>query len=117
MNKQNCTSLIITCLFSRIRSLKKLITVFTYLLPETRLLVTPAIEAQLNERQKEILKRVVETGSMTTGWCMETLNISRDTAHRNLVDLAKSDILVSQGSGRGVIYVLRENISDSEIIR
>ncbi len=85
--------------------------------PETRLLVTPAIEAQLNEKQQKILKHVAETGSVTTGWCMESLSVSRDTAHRNLVDLVKLNILVRQGSGRGVIYVLKENTYDSEIIR
>lgn len=85
--------------------------------PETRLLVTPAIEAQLNEKQQKILKHVAETGFVTTGWCMETLSISRDTAHRNLVGLVKINILVRQGSGRRVIYVLKENTYDSEIIR
>lgn len=80
--------------------------------PESQLLVTPAIEAQLNERQQKILKHVVETGSVTTGWCMKTFNVSRDTAHRNIVALVKWNILVRQGSGRGVVYVLRENIFD-----
>ena len=49
--------------------------------PQGRRLVTPAVEAQLNERQREILTRALENGSVTTGWCIETLGVVRDTAH------------------------------------
>ncbi|MBI2317701.1 MAG: DUF4062 domain-containing protein, partial [Betaproteobacteria bacterium] len=41
--------------------------------PETRLQVTPAMEAKLNARQRKIMARALEAGSVTTGWCMETL--------------------------------------------
>ena len=85
--------------------------------PEKRLLVTPAVEAQLNQRQRKIVKHVAETGSVTTGWCMETLDVVRDTAHRDLVDLVKRNILIRQGSGRGAVYVLRDGTSDDGIIR
>jgi predicted HTH transcriptional regulator len=85
--------------------------------PKERLLVTPAVEAQLNERQKKIMVHVVNVGSVTTGWCIESFRIVRDTAHRDLVDLVNRGILVRQGSGRGVVYVLREGAFDNEIIR
>lgn len=106
MNKQNCTSLITTCLFSRIRSLKKLITVFTYLLPETRLLVTPAIEAQLNERQKVIINYVLENGSVTSGWCRERFNVAYQTVYRDLNGLKDLGILKQEGAGRSTGYVM-----------
>jgi hypothetical protein len=34
--------------------------------PEVRLLVTPAVEARLNERQKQILARALEAGNVTS---------------------------------------------------
>ncbi len=85
--------------------------------PEARLLVTPAIEAQLSKRQRQIVKQVVESGSVTTGWCMESFSIARDTAHRDLVDLVRQNILLRQGAGRGAMYVLSERTYESKIIR
>ncbi len=75
--------------------------------PRAQLVVTPAIELELNDRQRKILKHVAEDGSVTTGWCMEALDIVRDTAHRDLVALVKLGILVRRGSGRSAAYVLR----------
>ncbi len=77
-------------------------------IPESRLIVTPAVEAQLNERQRRILAHTVESGSVTTGWCMETLDIVRDTAHRDLVGLVELGLLSRVGSGRAARYVLKE---------
>jgi predicted HTH transcriptional regulator len=76
--------------------------------PEKRLLVTPTIESQLTERQKRILLHVLETGSVTTGWCIETFSIVRDTAHRDLAALVGLGVLVPRGSGRGAKYVMKE---------
>lgn len=78
---------------------------------EKQLLVTPAVEDQLNERQRIILAHALEIGSVTTGWCMETLGIVRDTAHRDLVGLVDMGILARKGSGRGARYVPRESSS------
>jgi len=75
--------------------------------PEKRLLVTPAVEAQLNERQRQIMLRALENGSVTTGWCIETLHIVRDTAHHDLVGLVEKNLLVRKGSGRSAKYILR----------
>jgi ATP-dependent DNA helicase RecG len=77
--------------------------------PDTRLRVTPAVEAQLDERQRTILARALANGSVTTGWCIETLGVVRDTAHRDLVGLVDLDLLVSRGSGRGARYVPKED--------
>jgi len=76
--------------------------------PPGRSLVTPAVEAQLNERQRRILEHALERGSVTTRWCMESLQVARDTAHRDLVALVELDLLVRKGSGRGVQYVPKE---------
>lgn len=76
--------------------------------PEGRLVVTPAVEAQLNERQRKILAHALESGSVTTGWCMETLGVVRDTVHRDLVGLVELGLLARVGSGRAAKYVPRE---------
>jgi predicted HTH transcriptional regulator len=76
--------------------------------PEGRLLVTPAVEARLNERQRRILAHALESGSVTTRWCMETLDVVRDTAYRDLMGLVALGLLVRTGSGRGAMYLPRE---------
>jgi ATP-dependent DNA helicase RecG len=77
--------------------------------PESRLLVTPTVEAQLNERQRAILKYALENGSVTTKWCIEALGVVRDTAHRDLKTLVKLGLLSRTGSGRAAKYVPGEN--------
>jgi predicted HTH transcriptional regulator len=76
--------------------------------PEKRLLATPAVEVQLNERQRQIMLHALESGSVTTGWCMETLHVVGDTAHRDLIGLVEKNLLARKGSGRSVKYTLRE---------
>lgn len=76
--------------------------------PQSRLVVTPAVEAQLNERQRTILAHALESGSVTTGWCMETLGVVRDTVHRDLVGLVELGLLARTGAGRAVKYVPKE---------
>ncbi len=76
--------------------------------PESRLAVTPALEAQLNERQRKILAYALENGAVTTGWCIEMLGVVRDTAHRDLKGLLKLDLLVRKGGGRSTRYVPKE---------
>ncbi|MEW6072561.1 MAG: DeoR family transcriptional regulator [Planctomycetota bacterium] len=71
-------------------------------------MVTPAVEAQLNERQRRILAQALENGSVTTGWCMETLGVVRDTAHRDLVGLVELGLLARADSGRSAEYVPKE---------
>lgn len=73
--------------------------------PENRLKVTPAIEAQLNGRQRKILEYAVKTGSVTTGWVMRAMDVVRDTAHRDLLGLVELSLLRRRGSGRTASYV------------
>ncbi len=80
--------------------------------PERCLRITPAVEAQLNERQRKILAHTLENCSVTTGWCIKTLGVVRDTAHRDLVGLVELELLARKGAGRGVIYILK----DGEIV-
>ena len=81
--------------------------------PQAQLLVTPTIEAQLNERQKKIVRQAAEEGFVTAGWCMKNLHIVRDTAHRDLTTLVKLGVLVAKGAGRGARYVLKDGLADA----
>ena len=77
--------------------------------PETRLIVTPALEAQLNGRQKKIIVQVAKAGHVTSGWCVRHLDVVKDTAHRDLVELVGLGLLIRTGRGRNVAYRLKES--------
>jgi ATP-dependent DNA helicase RecG len=64
----------------------------------------------LSERQQRIVQQVVLAGSVTASWCVEKLQASRATVVRDLSQLSEAGILKKQGRGRGVEYILGENI-------
>lgn len=76
--------------------------------PEKRLLITPSIEALLNDRQKKALSEVLESGFVASGWLVKTSGVTYDTANRDLKGLANKGILVRKGRGRAAKYVLVE---------
>lgn len=73
--------------------------------PEKQLLVTPAIEARLNDRQKQIMKKVTESGFVTRRWCVKQFQVANDTAGRDLKELKDMSLLIAEGKGRAVRYV------------
>jgi predicted HTH transcriptional regulator len=75
--------------------------------PESRLVVTRAVEAQLNERQRTILAHALESGSVTRRWCVAEFKVANDTAGRDLKSLADLGLLVVEGRGRAVRYLPR----------
>jgi ATP-dependent DNA helicase RecG len=75
--------------------------------PEKRLMVTPSVEAQLNDRQKRIVRHVLETGAVTRRWCVAEFKVAIDTAGRDLKELKDLGLLAAEGKGRAVRYVLR----------
>jgi predicted HTH transcriptional regulator len=75
--------------------------------PESRLVVTPAVEAKLNERQKRIVAHVLETGSVTSGWCLKEFGVVYNTAYRDLDTLVRLGVLNQEGRGRGTRYSLQ----------
>lgn len=76
-------------------------------MPETRLTVTPAVEAQLNYRQKKIVAQVVKAGHVTSGWCRKHLPVVYDTSRRDLLGLVELGVLEPQGKGRSTRYILQ----------
>jgi ATP-dependent DNA helicase RecG len=75
--------------------------------PDERLRVTPAVEAQLNDRQKRIFVHVLEAGSVTSGWCLKEFGVVYNTAYRDLDALVRLGLLQQEGSGRGTRYTLQ----------
>jgi len=72
-------------------------------------LITPAIESQLNERQKKIMIEVQKTGFVTSGWCRRNLDVVYDTIRRDLIALVQLGLIKSQGRGRNARYVLKQS--------
>jgi predicted HTH transcriptional regulator len=76
---------------------------------EKRLLVTPAVEAQLNERQRKVMVEVLKSGFVSSGWLVKELGVTYDTANRDLNGLGELNLLMRQGRGRAARYVLRDS--------
>lgn len=73
--------------------------------PETRLLVTPSVEAQLNERQKTMVLHLAQGEELTSRWCEETFGVTRDTAARDFGLLIKLGLARREGQGRSTRYI------------
>jgi predicted HTH transcriptional regulator len=73
--------------------------------------ITPAIEAQLNERQKKIMVQVQREGAVTSGWCRKTFDVTYDTANRDLLDLVERKLLIKAGQGRATHFRLKSSES------
>jgi ATP-dependent DNA helicase RecG len=69
-------------------------------------LVTPAVEAQLNERQKKMVALLAAGEKLTSRRCEEEFGITRDTAARDFGFLLELGVATRQGSGRSTSYVL-----------
>lgn len=74
--------------------------------PETWPLVTPAMEAQLNERQKKMLVLLVEGQELTSRRCEEEFGITRETATHDFSLLIEFGLAKRVGQGRSTRYVL-----------
>jgi ATP-dependent DNA helicase RecG len=74
--------------------------------PETRLTVTPAIEARLNNRQKKMLALLAAGEKLTSRRCEQEFGITRDTASRDFALLMELGLATRQGRGRSTSYIL-----------
>lgn len=61
----------------------------------------------LNDRQRRIVRHVLETGSVARRWCVGEFQIANDTAGCDLKDLKDIGILTAEGKGRSLRYVMR----------
>ena len=73
--------------------------------PEPQLRVTPAVEAQLNERQKEMILLLMQGETLISRLCEGRFHITRDTAARDFKLLLELGLAKKEGKGRSVRYV------------
>ena len=66
--------------------------------------VTPAIEAQLNERQKRMVTLLVAGERLTSRRCEQEFGVTRDTASRDFARLVSLGLAEKTGRGRSVSY-------------
>ena len=71
-----------------------------------RQIVTPSIEDRLNDRQRGIIRHVLEEGDVARRWCVERFGIANDTAGRDLKELVELGVLARIGQGRSARYVI-----------
>ena len=68
--------------------------------------VTPAVEAQLNERQKKMVALLVAGEKLTSRRCEDEFGVTRDTAARDFNLLMELGLASRQGRGRSTSYIL-----------
>ncbi len=73
--------------------------------PEKRLLVTPAVEAQLHERQRAMVSLLVQGEVLTSRRCEEEFGVTRDTANCDFSLLLELGLATKEGRGRSTRYV------------
>ena len=61
----------------------------------------------LNERQGKIIEYLREHRKITTAICAEFLNVSNDTALRELSRLKSLNLIDKKGIGRATYYILK----------
>ncbi len=72
--------------------------------PEKRFLVTPSMEAQLNERQRDMVSRLVGGEELTSRRCQELYKLSPQAVYEDFQKLMELGIVRKIGSGRATRY-------------
>jgi len=71
-------------------------------------IVEPAVEAQLNDRQKDMVLMLIEGRELTSRFCQETFDVVKDTVNRDFKLLIKLKIAEKIGGGRSTRYRLKQ---------
>jgi predicted HTH transcriptional regulator len=85
---------------------------------EKRLLVTPAIEAQLNERQRKMMQWLVEGKELTSRQCEAEFGVTRPITAGDLGRLVELGLAEKLGAGRSTRYRLSglgESLSNRKV--
>jgi ATP-dependent DNA helicase RecG len=75
--------------------------------PRGRLLVTPAVEAQLNERQRRMLQLLVMGQELTSRRCQAEFGVTRPITAGDLGGLVELGLAERVGAGRSTRYLLK----------
>lgn len=74
--------------------------------PESRLAVTPAVEAQLNERQRRMMQWLVEGKELTSRQCEGEFGVTRTITSSDFGKLVELGLAERVGAGRSTRYRL-----------
>ena len=74
--------------------------------PEKRILVTPMVEAQLNERQRKMMQWLVEGRELTSRQCETEFGVTRPITAKDLGGLVQLGLAEKLGAGRSTRYRL-----------
>jgi len=72
---------------------------------ESRIMVSAATEALLNERQRKMAELLVQGEVLTSRRCEEDFGVTRDTANRDFKALVELGLAAKEGRGRSTRYV------------
>jgi len=75
--------------------------------PESRLVVTPAVEVQLNERQRRMMQSLVEGKELTSRQCEAEFGVTRPITSGDLGKLVELGLAERLGAGRSTRYRLK----------
>lgn len=70
-------------------------------------IVTPSVEAKLNQRQKQMMGLLVQDEQLTSRRCEQEFGITRDTANRDFKHLISLGLVEPRGKGRSRHYILK----------
>jgi ATP-dependent DNA helicase RecG len=73
--------------------------------PKTRLAVTPAVEAELNKRQVDMVRRLINGEQLTSRQCRKLYALSAQAVYKDFQKLVELGIALKIGSGRATRYV------------
>ncbi|MBX3416186.1 MAG: DUF4062 domain-containing protein [Pirellulaceae bacterium] len=73
----------------------------------SRVLIEPAVEAQLNERQREMVAMLAQGEKLTNRICEDRFGVSKVTLASDFNLLVELEIAVKQGGGRSTSYFWR----------
>jgi ATP-dependent DNA helicase RecG len=62
---------------------------------------------EINQRQKKAIKHLKSHGSITRSEYMAINNVSHKTAHLELKEMVEKNILIREGKGRAIKYLLK----------
>jgi len=75
--------------------------------PETRFIVTPAVEAQLNERQRKMLQRLAQGHELASRDCEAEFGVTRPVTASDFGKLVALGLAERIGGGRSTRYRLK----------
>ena len=72
-------------------------------------IITPSVEAKLNQRQKQMMALLVQGEQLTSRRCEQEFGVTRDTANRDFKHMISLGLVEPRGEGRSRHYVFKSS--------